>query len=667
MRLFLAALVGVGILAAPGVTPASAAAGDEAPTVVLVLVRDLFWANAPQALDGYAAANLSVRSAHARGTAEDGYLSVGKGAPSSAPEGLGVGRTAVPAQGRTAVPAPGTTAAAAPGTMTLLDWQLLRGHDGTLHQQGELGTLGYALEQWQRPWALVAGDPGAAAAAADTSGVVPRAFQGGGAAVAEALGEGARALVVGTPVAELPAVLAAAGPACVLVASVSTPKGGRHLGVLAASPACGLGDAGLKSSSIRQRHLATLQDVTPTYLALLRAPRPPGVSGAPVVPAPAVSRDALVDRDDRAFVADGVRSPLVWLLVALSAVGVAVSLCSPRSRTAVGYALLAVPSASFLIMLFPWWRWGFAGAVLTGAAIAAVLALAAAFLGRRDVRRGVFGLAVTVVAVIGIDALFGGRLEIDAPFGNSPIVGARFYGVGNIGSGFLAAAALLAGGLALELWGSRARVAVALGFVAAVAVGGAPWFGADVGGLMAFVPAYAVLLLAWRDGRPSARRLLAALVVTAAVLASFAFIDAVRPGESQSHLARALGKGGGLEDLVRRKGERALATYKSPMAALIPIGVLALAVSRPRLRGRPALVATAWALALAGVAGSLLNDSGLVVGAAVMAITWPAFMALATTRGKPPDGVDEPPAPALAGAGTGGTGMAGAGTGGTGA
>jgi hypothetical protein len=648
LRLFLAALVGAAILAGPGVVPASATAGDESPTVVLVLVRDLYWGNAPDALNGFAAANLSVRSAHARGTAEDGYLSVGKGAPSSAPKGLGVGRVATaPAGG------PATTP---PGSMTLLDWQVLQRHDGTLHQRGELGTLGFALEQSQRPWALVAGDPAAAAAAADRSGVVPRAFQGAGSAVTEALAEGARSLVVGTSVSDLPSVLAATGPACVLVASVSTPNRGRHLGVLAASPACGLGEAGLKSSSIRQPHLATLQDVAPTYLALLRAPRPPGVSGAPVVSAPAVSRGALEDRDERASVADGVRSPLVWLLVALSAVGVAVSLCSPRSRTAVAYAVLAIPSASFLIMLFPWWRWGFLGAVLTGAVIATALGLGAAFVGRRDVRLGVFGLALAIAAVVGIDALFGGRLEIDAPFGNSPIVGARFFGVGNIGSGFLAAGALLASGLALELWGARARVGVALGLAAAVLVGGAPWFGADVGGLMAFVPAYAVLLLGWRDGRPSVRRLLAALVVTGVVLAFFAFVDAVRPGESQSHLARALGRGGGLEDLVRRKGQRALATYKSPMAALIPIGLVALVVSRPRLRGRPALLATAWALAIAGVAGSLLNDSGLVVGAAVMAITWPAFMALAATRGRPAEGLEQPPAPALAGAGTGGAG-----------
>jgi len=56
--------------------------------------------------------------------------------------------------------------------------------------------------------------------------------------------------------------------------------------------------------------------------------------------------------------------------------------------------------------------------------------------------------------------------------------------------------------------------------------------------------------------------------------------------------------------------------------------LIALAVDHPRLAARPALRAAAWALLVAGLLGSAVNDSGLAVAGAVMAIAWPAFFLL---------------------------------------
>ena len=69
--------------------PATAAAlplGRER-VVALVLVPDLVWATAPAAVDGFAKANLSLRTADARPSAADVALSLGKGARSGAPPG----------------------------------------------------------------------------------------------------------------------------------------------------------------------------------------------------------------------------------------------------------------------------------------------------------------------------------------------------------------------------------------------------------------------------------------------------------------------------------------------------------------------------------------------------------------------------------------------------
>lgn len=591
----------------------AAHAAPPPPPAVLVLVPDLRWEEAPAVLDGWAKASLSVRTARSRAVAADGYLTVGKGGRSSTPvAGAGIG--------------PVFPAA---GGVRLADWDRLRAHDASLHYRGDLGALGQALGASGRRWALVSDDPEAAAAAADRRGVVPRVMPGGAPAVRQALDEGVGALVVAVPAGEVPAVAGAASSACVLVASVSSPDHDRHLGVLAASPSCGLGRAGLSSPSTHQAHLATMLDVTVTFLSRVGVPRPAAMGGSVVRPSPAISASSLVERDHRAVTADGVRTSLVWLFVYLTGAAAAVAVVWRRARPVVTWALLAVPPASFLMMLVPWWRWGMSGAVLTGGAVAAALGVAGAAVGRRHPALGVGLLAGLAAAVVGVDAAFGGRLEIDAPFGNSPVVGGRYYGVGNIGSGFLLAGLIVAAGLALDRWGRRAVPACVGALGVGVVVGGAPWFGADLGGIVAAVPAYGTLLLA-RRRRPAFRLVLGLALATALVLALFLAADLARPVASRTHLGRVL-TGGDLMGEVTRKGGRALGTFRSPMSLVLAFGVAAVVLGRVRLAGRPALVATAWALAVAAAVGSAVNDSGLIVGAAVSAVGWPALLALAAT------------------------------------
>lgn len=124
--------------------------GEAAPgTVALVVVPDLTWASAPPALDSYAKANLSMRNAPRRSGAGDTYLTLGKGGRSAAPAGAGP-----------------------------FDWAALRGHDAGLRQGGDLGTLGQALQDGGRRWALATDDPRAAPMAATAAGTVPPPTRG---------------------------------------------------------------------------------------------------------------------------------------------------------------------------------------------------------------------------------------------------------------------------------------------------------------------------------------------------------------------------------------------------------------------------------------------------------------------------------------------------------
>jgi hypothetical protein len=58
------------------------------------------------------------------------------------------------------------------------------------------------------------------------------------------------------------------------------------------------------------------------------------------------------------------------------------------------------------------------------------------------------------------------------------------------------------------------------------------------------------------------------------------------------------------------------------------------------MAGRPALQATAWAAGVAGALGSAVNDSGLLVAAAVAAVAWPALVVAATSPGPPEFGAE---------------------------
>ena len=303
--------------------PAGASPAPLAGPVALVLVPDLTWADAPPELDRFAKANLSMRSSSARSSAVDTYLTLGKGGRSAGLGVRGVGR--VEAHGGV--------------ELRLADWPDLVRRDRGLHYGGALGSLGQVIQDAGGRLTLVAREPvGAVAAVVANGDGAVRSFRPWNLEALRAARAPDEHVVAAVDAADLAPTLAALTGSCTLVASASTPDHNRHLGVLAASPECGLGRGALGSESTHQDDLATLPDVTRTFL---------GLAGAgPTVPLTAtvaVDRQALVDADTRARVADRSRTKLVWLFVLLHLAGAVVAVSRPRARPAVACALLAVP------------------------------------------------------------------------------------------------------------------------------------------------------------------------------------------------------------------------------------------------------------------------------------------------------------------------------------
>ncbi|MFN2522296.1 MAG: hypothetical protein ABR614_03155, partial [Mycobacteriales bacterium] len=368
-------------------------------------------------------------------------------------------------------------------------------------------------------------------------------------AVADAVATGATVLVVGLPAGGSP-----------------------HLHVvLAYGP--GFRPGALTSASTRREPYVQLVDVAPTVLSRLGIATPDAMIGEPMravgqVPAPAELRDEAVK-------ADAQRSatvPFFVLLVGLQVLLLGLALWRRWERTAevVALAGTCAVGASYLANVVPWWRSG-TPALLGAAAVATTGMTLICLLGKGLLARA--GLATGLVALVLVgDLLTGAHLQMSSVAGYSPLVAGRFAGIGNVAFGVLAAAVLLAAA-------STRSATVAALTALVVIVDGAPQWGSDVGGVLALVPAYAVLVLLLAGRTASLGRVAVAALVGALVVTAFGIADHARPEDQQTHLGRFVGQvmDGSAGGVLRRKAEANLGLlFHSPVTAALPLLVIAL-------------------------------------------------------------------------------------------
>jgi hypothetical protein len=283
------------------------------------------------------------------------------------------------------------------------------------------------------------------------------------------------------------------------------------------------------------------------------------------------------------------------------------------------------------MMWVPWWHGGAWSADLACAAIALAAGFAAVWLSGRRPHR-CFGLvaAATALLLVG-DAVLGGRLELDAPFGNSPTVAGRFDGIGNIAFGFSMGAILLVCALALR-WDHRRAMPWVLVACAGFAVAGAPQLADKVGLVPVWVPAAGVLVASASAGRIRLRTVAICVGIAVALLAGFALIDLARSTGSDSHLARFL-TSGDIGDTITRKATSMARSFRSdPWRFALPLPLVVLWRERRGIAATPWLRSLCLSLATAAILGSVLEDSGISVGAAVIVVSWTAVGWLAVDQ-----------------------------------
>jgi hypothetical protein len=454
----------------------------------------------------------------------------------------------------------------------------------------------------------------------------------------------------------------------VLLAGLSDSGGDAHLHVALASGAPGY----LTSNATRRDGVVTLTDVTATALRDLGLRQPPEAVGAPwrVVPSSdsaAEKADGLDDEDVAARAVSRVQAPFFILLFGAQLLLYGFASIALRRRKdgrqrilagirIVALAGAAVPVASFLANLVPWWRSSHPAMALMAAVVAAtalVTSLSLAGPWRRSLIMPALVIAGVTALTLGVDVLTGSNLQLNSLMGYTALVGGRFYGFGNIAFAVFATASILTAAWLAErpLLAGHRRVAVGLVVAAgavAAALDGWPTWGSDFGGVLAIVPGTAVLGLLIAGHRISPAKVgVIALIAVVAVLA-IAFADSLRPVTEQTHLGRFWGElvHGQAWGVIGRKILAMLYSLRYWQFTVIAIGAvcfLIFVLARP-LTWRAAVLADAYARTptlrpallaalTTALVGMLVNDSGVVIPAIALGLAVPLTLA-AGVRGQ---------------------------------
>ncbi len=420
------------------------------------------------------------------------------------------------------------------------------------------------------------------------------------------------------------------------------------------------------SPTTRRADYVTLADVAPAVLAAFGIEAPDSMNGAEVRGtvdgSGDVDRDAqqrrLADLAERVEFRDRAVGPVSVVMVVLMVLcGVAALGRRHRLARTLAPIVAAYPTVAFATGLVAYHQLPLNFVVVMVPCAAVVIAaMAVSGFGRFGAWAPVGALIALHWLVQVVDVMSGGHLQINTPLGYTPTIAGRFQGYGNLSFGLVGASAVVVAVMGMHTsrgidaarpttvtHGARSGmsrvwwVAAWVGAMTAVAVA-APAYGSDVGGTLAIVPTFAVIVAMMAGYRIGWRRLLLLGVGSVVLVAALGALDLSRPNESRTHLGRFLDDlihgDGGL--VIRRKmrGNLSILTSSFWSYVLIAAVLVGAAVAwryRPTLRSallaRPGLRVFVAGFAMVAFLGFALNDSGIAVPAIMLAIAVPWVVA----------------------------------------
>jgi hypothetical protein len=430
-------------------------------------------------------------------------------------------------------------------------------------------------------------------------------------------GAGRRALV--ELVRERPA-----GELLLVVQRVGPESSSGQLLWAAATGLPGAGQRELTSATTKDRGLFAAVDLAPTILGWLGLRVPTEMRGRNLEADGALDSGGLRALMARLRVVGGRRLPALGLLLACWAALLLAAAPWPRARAGIVRAgalgvMWAPLAAMATAALEPGAALEYAGVIVLCLGLGALTDLLLPW------PRALIAPALVVPAAITIDALARSELLTRSLVGPNPLLGARFYGIGNELKSGLAVLVLAAVGSALAA-SPRSRRAAAAAIVAGAALAtieGAAQIGAGVGGVILVCAGAAVMSAMLLPGKLTRRRALLVLIAPVAGLLALAAIDLATAhggGHFTGSVLHARSAADVRDILVRRYkaawGE--LHNHAMPVATALALLAAATGVRRRARLLAPVGGQQAWLAALcgglaAGVVGALVEDSGPVL------------------------------------------------------
>ncbi|GAA1516074.1 hypothetical protein [Brevibacterium permense] len=256
----------------------------------------------------------------------------------------------------------------------------------------------------------------------------------------------------------------------------------------------------------------------------------------------------------------------------------------------VSLGVASLPMGAFLAGLLPWSRMADPGlglflSVIGTAAVLFVLALIPPW--GRTWRGRVGALAGPNLLILAADLATGSHLQANSLLGYNPIVGGRYYGLGNQGAAIFIVSLFIFLGLMVSWLRARGHrraviiVPVVVG-LAAVFVSGNPSWGAKFGGTIAILAGLMVLLALLSKIRLTLLRLALIGLSSLAVLIGIAFLDWLRPAGARSHFGTFFDQivtGEALQVVGRKLGANLHIIQVNPALAIVtPLAAIAILI-----------------------------------------------------------------------------------------
>ncbi|MFZ3171415.1 MAG: hypothetical protein WA118_05495 [Carboxydocellales bacterium] len=296
--------------------------------------------------------------------------------------------------------------------------------------------------------------------------------------------------------------------------------------------------------------------------------------------------------------------------------------------------LMAVPLSLLLLPVFP--QPNLVAAIGIALAITGGIVIFGLWVGRNRDLDAFIAICLTTAIIILGDVLLGSPLSQHSALGYDPMVGARFYGIGNEYMGVLLGAATIGTTALLQRWSGRRKPllwVIGSFYLVTTYILAAPNLGTNAGGTIAAVAGLGFTYL-WLLGKyPSLKTVTILTTTTAVVLGIFVAYDLSRTIECQSHIGRAANliiQNGPQEimNIIQRKLDinLKLIVNITIWARVLLVSIIALGILFYRpigvmhiLREKyPSLYIGFVGVVIGSLVALVFNDSGIVAAATMM-------------------------------------------------